>query len=280
MCEVYISMRHTPLSMYYAGWIEKGLGSNSTKVLSGFNQIRKGKFSEGLANRIEKCRNFIVILTPDTFGQEDDNDNWMVCEIEVALKAKANIIPVVSKDFVWPKTLPDRIKEIKNFTEVIMAGNKMLSSDYEEIMLSLREISNRLLEDNKKDVFISYSSKEMQIAKKIKQKLEFNNISCWMAPDSIPAGSDYANEIYKAIKGCEICLVILSKNSQISKWVPKEIDIAINEDLIVIPYQIDDANMDEKFEFRLINCQKIIAYNREKEALQELTNVVLDILNK
>ena len=60
-------------------------------------------------------------------------------------------------------------------------------------------------------VFISYSSKEYDEAYAIKQVLETNGISCWMAPQSIPSGSDYSHEIPRAIKSCEVFLLILSK---------------------------------------------------------------------
>ena len=32
MYDVYISMRHTPLSMYYLGWIEKFLSFSGVKI--------------------------------------------------------------------------------------------------------------------------------------------------------------------------------------------------------------------------------------------------------
>lgn len=44
-------------------------------------------------------------------------------------------------------------------------------------------------------VFISYKSEQKEIALKIKDILEENGISCWMAPESIPVGSNYAAEI-------------------------------------------------------------------------------------
>lgn len=124
-------------------------------------------------------------------------------------------------------------------------------------------------------VFISYSSIEQQIAEEIKQKLESRRISCWMAPKSIPAGSDYGTEIPKAIKKCKIFLLILSENSQKSKWVPKELGMAINKDLKVIPFHIDDSAISERFEFSLINCQRIIAYKRKKAAFEELKEAIL-----
>jgi len=52
----------------------------------------------------------------------------------------------------------------------------------------------------KSDVFISYSSKEYETANIVRQTLKSNKIKCWMAPESIPAGSNYSREIPKGIR--------------------------------------------------------------------------------
>ena len=57
-----------------------------------------------------------------------------------------------------------------------------------------------------KDVFISYKSDEYAQAIWVKDALETNGISCWMAPMSIPGGSSYAKEIPHAIDGCRVLL--------------------------------------------------------------------------
>ena len=77
-------------------------------------------------------------------------------------------------------------------------------------------------------VFISYSSKEYATTLQIRSALESNRIECWMAPESIPAGSDYADEIQTAIENCEAFLLVLSAASQRSKWVRKELDKALD----------------------------------------------------
>lgn len=81
---------------------------------------------------------------------------------------------------------------------------------------------------HKMKVFISYSSKEYDRAFSLKQILEANGIGCWMAPQSIPSGSDYSQEIPRAIRECDVFLLLLSEASQDSKWVPKELDNAIS----------------------------------------------------
>lgn len=51
-------------------------------------------------------------------------------------------------------------------------------------------------------IFISYSSRDYNTAQTIRKVLENNSIECWMAPESIPMGSDYACEIPDAIEKC------------------------------------------------------------------------------
>ena len=49
------------------------------------------------------------------------------------------------------------------------------------------------------DVFISYSSKDLDITEQVRRILETNGISCWIAPRNIPSGSSYAAEIPAAL---------------------------------------------------------------------------------
>ena len=61
-----------------------------------------------------------------------------------------------------------------------------------------------------KQIFISYKSEEYDEALWVKNRLEKEKVSCWMAPMDIPGGSSYAVEITKAIKECKIYVLILS----------------------------------------------------------------------
>jgi len=106
-------------------------------------------------------------------------------------------------------------------------------------------------------IFISYSSLEYGNAYALKQVLEANGISCWMAPQSIPSGSDYTREIPKAIQSCDIFLLVLSAASQASRWVPKELENAINEGKIIIPFHTDESSLTDSFNFMLSNVQRI-----------------------
>ena len=121
-----------------------------------------------------------------------------------------------------------------------------------------------------KSVFISYSSKDERYIKKMTQMLEKMGITYWIAPDMIPAGSNYAREIPSAIQNCDIFLLVLSKASQQSIWVEKEIDSAIYYRKTIVPFQIDDSPLTDMFRFYLNNVQTIYCANRPKDAIEEL----------
>lgn len=126
------------------------------------------------------------------------------------------------------------------------------------------------MDKNKPYVFISYRSTDKEVACETKSILKQNGIESWMAPESIPAGSDYGTEIPKALKECSAFVILLSKDAQQSRWIPKEIDGAINNGKIIIPFRIDDCDILDSFDFRLCDSQRIEAYNRMSEAYDEL----------
>ena len=89
------------------------------------------------------------------------------------------------------------------------------------------------------DVFISYSSKNPQVALAVCHLLEEHGIKCWMAPRNIPPGSDFGDLIDDAIKASKVFLFIYSFESVNSKWCRGELNIAFSEEKIIIPYRID-----------------------------------------
>ncbi len=129
-----------------------------------------------------------------------------------------------------------------------------------------------------KYVFISYSSKDYIIAGHTRSVLEDNGICCWMAPESIPAGSDYTTEIPKAIENCDILLLILSESSQNSVWVPKEVALAVRCKKRVIPFHIDNSTLTVNFDFLLDNSQRISVNNRSTAAFEELIEQIKSYL--
>lgn len=118
-------------------------------------------------------------------------------------------------------------------------------------------------------VFISYSSKDAKIVKKITQRLTEEEIGYWKAPEMIPAGSNYAREIPRAIESCQVFVLMISESSQESIWVEKEIDCAINARKTIVPLNLTGTPLCEMFRFYLNNVQTIDYSEDEKKALQQ-----------
>ncbi len=128
--------------------------------------------------------------------------------------------------------------------------------------------------------FISYSTKNKDIAESVKDKLLSNSISCWMAPYSIPYGSDYSTEIYDAIANCKVFVLILSEQSMNSVYVVKELDLAVSNKRIIIPFRIDEEKLTKSFSFFLCNVQIMHAESTSlTEAMDRLTKFIIDISN-
>ena len=119
-----------------------------------------------------------------------------------------------------------------------------------------------------KDVFISYKVEETAEAMWVKNTLEQNGISCWMAPASIPGGSSYAKEITHAIESCKVLVLILSQKAQLSTWIPKEIDMALNCRKVILPFMIENCKLVDDFNFYLNNVQRYEAYLNKSSAIE------------
>ncbi len=105
-----------------------------------------------------------------------------------------------------------------------------------------------------------------------------------MAPESIPAGSNYTKEIPYGILYSKIALLILSKDSMHSVWVDQEVSYLLSANHIVIPYLIDnlDITSDTISEpFRdVIKQYKPIIHMSDSSSLNSLLGVVLHQLSR
>lgn len=138
-------------------------------------------------------------------------------------------------------------------------------------------------------VFISYSTKNQQMADSFRVLLNQNGIETWMAPGDIPFGSTYMATINRAIKDSSCFMLLFSENAQNSQWVPKETERAVSSGKTIFTVLLDDVPMNDSFEFMLSTSQAIairkIDGNDEKikqllKAIKVLTGEVADNSNK
>ena len=144
------------------------------------------------------------------------------------------------------------------------------------------KVLNRTLTENTTKltpkVFISYSSKQSELACVIRDLLEKHSIPCWMAPDSIPSGSDYQEIIPIALNQIDMVLLILTPDAEQSRWVRKEIGTAIGANKVLLPYQVNAYAISQRFRF-LLDGEQILENDPNSDpSHQQLIQRVLKIL--
>lgn len=105
-------------------------------------------------------------------------------------------------------------------------------------------------------IFISHKSEpDHPRALQIAGVLGDHGISSWLAPESVPPGADFAQEIPRALITCEYFLLILSEEAQNSIHVRKEIGIAQNLNKPFIILKVGDFPLSYTFQYLLQDNQ-------------------------
>lgn len=109
---------------------------------------------------------------------------------------------------------------------------------------------------NAYSLFISHSHCQADVAHNLAKVFSRNNIRCWIAPDSIPAGSNYLNEIASALANSYAILLVLTPDAEKSEWVLKELESAVSSKIPIIPCIVYDYPIGATFRFVLAGCQQ------------------------
>lgn len=124
------------------------------------------------------------------------------------------------------------------------------------------------------DVFISYSSKDSTAAQAICHCLEQNNIRCWIAPRNITPGAEYGDLIDDAIKQAKVVVVLFSESSAVSSWVNGEMNIAFEEQKIIIPFRLDRTPFKGQSRVMLNQIHWIDAFPNYESKFSDLVEAV------
>ena len=171
----------------------------------------------------------------------------------------------ISSDFVMTPILNECIQFLKNNHSarhiMIVTRNQEAAFRFGMQLENSYSFRNEL-SASKKDktagkqkqlVFISYSSKDKNVADNLCAKLEARGIRVWYAPRDISAG-DYASSIVTAISNCTKFIVILSQNSLHSNHVLNEIDLAFSQlqrGVKFLPLRIDEEEIGPSYLYYL-----------------------------
>ena len=119
-------------------------------------------------------------------------------------------------------------------------------------------------------IFISYATEDRVRAKSIYDALEATGWDCWMASEDIPAGAEWAEFIVDAIEKSKVFILILSASAIASREVRRELELAREHDLPIVPFALEETELGRAFKYHLSTIQQLRADQLSAQAALEL----------
>lgn len=96
--------------------------------------------------------------------------------------------------------------------------------------------------------FISYSSEDNLLARRLHADLQIHGVRCWFAPEDMKIGNKIRERIDEAIHLQDKLLLLLSEHAIASTWVENEVESALEKEdrqqrEVLFPVRLDDAIM-------------------------------------
>ncbi|HEY5006572.1 MAG TPA: TIR domain-containing protein [Caulobacteraceae bacterium] len=126
-------------------------------------------------------------------------------------------------------------------------------------------------------VFLSYASKDQKTAETICQALEGRGLECWMAARNVHPGENFQEAIVRAIRGAKVMLFVFSANSNNSDEVKKEIVLAGQHKVFVIPIRVEDVVPNDSLSYEFATRQWIDLFRDWDFALEQLTAQIVAV---
>lgn len=91
------------------------------------------------------------------------------------------------------------------------------------------------------EVFISYSSKDREVADAVCAALEARGVSCWIAPRDVPPGADWNEMNARAIAESRLMTLVFSSRADASQQVRRKVKHAVERGLPIAVFRIEDV---------------------------------------
>lgn len=111
-----------------------------------------------------------------------------------------------------------------------------------------------------RDVFISHSSGDAEVARDLRSVLEQAGYSCWMAPDDIVGTETWTEQILGAIADSKAMIVLVSSAANRSAHVSREVNLALGRSRAVLPIRIENVPPEGSLEYLLSLVQRVDAF--------------------
>jgi len=127
-------------------------------------------------------------------------------------------------------------------------------------------------------VFISYSSKDKAIARRLASDLQMEKIDVWLDEHKILVGDSIHRSVGKGISDCDYLIMLISNDALKSNWVSDEVNAALTKEkkmgkVVVLPAEIDKVSV-EDIPPLLRDKKRAILHDKYDTGLQELLSAI------
>jgi len=120
------------------------------------------------------------------------------------------------------------------------------------------------------NIFISFASQDRKVAMTLCSALESRGFRCWISARDILPGENFQSAIVRAIRNAKIMLLVFTANSNNSEEMNKELALASQSKLIVVPLRIEDVTPNDAFAYEFATRQWIDFFADWEFAIQQL----------
>lgn len=122
-------------------------------------------------------------------------------------------------------------------------------------------------------IFLSHASEDDSVAVSLASALEAQGLQTWLASRDVSIGGNYAAEIFQNLVNSDYLLVVLSPSSVESAHVRREVSIAIDRKVQVLPVSTDPsgqlmANLPEDWQYWLNIAQVFRMTDEDSTAIE------------
>jgi TIR domain len=128
-------------------------------------------------------------------------------------------------------------------------------------------------------IFITYSSKDQKVARTICTALENRGLACWISCRDVKPGQNYQEQIVKAIRTAKIMVLVFTANANNSNEIKKELALASQNNLIVIPVRIEDVTPSEAFAYEFATRQWVDLFDDWENSIAHLVETIAVAIN-
>jgi hypothetical protein len=123
-------------------------------------------------------------------------------------------------------------------------------------------------------VFLSHSTEDAAIARQVADALRAAGVAVWIAPESIRPGEAYNEAIVAGLKASDTLAVLVSRASNASKHVAREVGLADSQAKRIIPIRIEAIEPSDGLTYYLSMPQWVEWHARGAAALAPLIGML------